>query len=80
MKRPYLKKDKNGFFTCHWCKELFKPNPKAVLDFEIPDVEGVWAVFCSNDCADNFMEADNRSLEEMQAYEPRTDEYGNVLI
>lgn len=76
----YLKKTKDGFFTCGWCKELFKPNPKAVLDYEVPDVQGVWAVFCSNDCANKFTIADVESNEEMQNYRPQVDEYGKVLI
>jgi hypothetical protein len=78
--RASLKKDKAGFFTCGWCNDKFKPSPKAVLDYTVPDLEGVYAVFCSNDCAEKFTVAEAEADTEAQSYEPEIDETGRVLI
>lgn len=76
----WLKKDRNGNFTCGQCRELFKPNPNAVLDYSSPDSIGIDRVFCSSDCANEYMVADAEATAEMQNYKPEVDENGKVLI
>lgn len=75
MVNAWLRKDKQGFFTCGYCEKLFKPNPQSVLNYSSPDSVGVTRVFCSKDCAYKFMIEDIEATTEMQNYKHEFNEY-----